>query len=58
MDANSPLDFDEISEDLLTTGEVTISGTAGSDVDKIEVFFTNPNSTFSNDRYVLQTYKK
>ena len=58
MDANSPLSFNEISEDILTTWEVVISWEAGPDVDKIEVFFTNTNSTFSNDRYVLQTYVK
>lgn len=58
MDANSPLSFNEISEDVLTTGEVVISWLAGPDVDKIEVIFTNANSTFSDDRYVLQTYVK
>ncbi len=58
LDANSPLEFNEISEDVLTTWEVVISGIAWPDVDKIEVFFTNPNSTFSDDRYVLQTYVK
>ena len=58
LDANSPLEFNDISEDVLTSWEVVISWVAGPDVDKIEVFFTNPNSTFSDDRYVLQTYVK
>jgi len=58
LDANSPLDFNNISEESLNTGEVVISWVAGPDVDTIEVFFTNPNSTFSDDRYTLQTYVK
>lgn len=58
LDANSPLDFNNISEESLNTGEVIISWVAGPDVDKIEVFFSNSNSTFSDDRYILQTYVK
>lgn len=58
LDANSPLTFDEISPESLSTWEVVISGTAWPDVDRIEVFFTNPSSTYSDDRYTLQTYVK
>ena len=58
LDGNSPLSFDEISESSVTSWEVIISWTAWNDVDKIEVFFTNPNSTYSDDRYILQTYVK
>jgi len=58
LDANSPLSFDEISEDSLSSWEVVISWQAWPDVDKIEVFFTNPNSTYADDRYTLQTYVK
>jgi len=52
----SPLNFNEISETSLSLGEVVISWVADDDVDKIEVLFTNPSSTFSDDAYVLQTY--
>lgn len=57
LDANTSLSFNEISQEVLTTGEVVISWTADADVDKIEVFFTNSNSTYSDDRYTLQTYQ-
>ena len=56
LSVNSPLDFDSISMASLQTGEVIISGRAGPQVEKIEVFFTNPTSKYPNDRYVLQAY--
>lgn len=51
------LNFDDISESSLTSGEVKISGTTTAMVDKIEVEFSNPTSTFPNDMYVLQTFE-
>lgn len=57
IDRNSPLSFDTISEHSLTTGEVIITWNALPDVEKIEVFFTNPTSKYPDDRYMLQAYK-
>jgi len=51
------LDFDSILESSLTSGEVKISGTTNTQVDKIEVLFSNPTSTYPDDDYVLQTFK-
>jgi hypothetical protein len=58
MDANSPLDFDPISEGSLSSGEVIITGKIlnNGGVDKIEVFFTNPTSKYPDDRYMLQAF--
>jgi hypothetical protein len=51
------LDFDSILESSLSSGEVKISGTTNTQVEKIEVLFSNPTSNYPDDDYVLQTFK-
>lgn len=51
------LDFDTLSLDDVLAGEIEIRGTADTSVEKIEVLFSNNNSDFPNDKYILQTYK-
>lgn len=51
------LEFDEILESSLVTGEVKISGTAVSTVEKIQVLYSNPTSSYPDDDYTLQTFK-
>jgi len=50
------LDFDSISEADIADGEVVISGSADSSVEKIQVLFSNSDSDFPDDNYTLQTY--
>ena len=50
------LNFDEISPESLTSGEVKITGTT-ADVDSIDVLFSNPTSAYPDDDYTLQTFK-
>ena len=51
------LEFDVISDAVLNTWEVKISGKTLSWVDKIEVLFSNPTSSYPDDNYELQTFK-
>ena len=56
LDANSPISFDAISEESLSSWEVVITGAARQSVEMIEVFFTNPTSKYPDDRYTLQAF--
>lgn len=51
------LNFDTISESSLETGEVKISGTTNKAVDKIQVLFSNPTSSYPDDDYTLKAFK-
>jgi len=51
------LQFDSFWKDDLQDGEVIISWDADSDVEKIQVLFSNNDSDFPDDNYTLQTYE-
>ena len=50
------LDFDTISQTSLNSWEVIISGKTNTQVERIEVLFSNPTSKYPDDNYTLQTF--
>ena len=52
------VEINPINEDINRDGSVEITGATLTEVDKIEVSFTNDDSVFPDDRYTLQTFKK
>lgn len=54
---NPFLAFNELNIENFRDGEAEISGTTLVPVEKIEVLFSNPDSSFPQDAYVLQTFK-
>ena len=54
---NQVLDFDDISEKDFSSWEIEISGKTLEKVDKIKVNFTNEDSDFPDDSYILTQFK-
>lgn len=50
------LEFDDVDVSLIPTWEVEISWSTTTNVEKIQVLFSNRGSDFPNDDYTLQTF--
>ncbi len=56
LTSENPLTFDEISPDVLNTWEVRITWTTDGSVEKIQVLFSNPTSSYPDDDYTLKEF--